>query len=142
MTRPSDSQPKKRTCQIVDFTVLADHRVKIKESEKRDKYLDFTRELEKKSMDMKVTVIPIVVGALGTIHKGLVKELENLEIRHYSIFKIGWNTEKSPEDFRRLAVTQTPVWNHQLMSVWKTLKWVNNNNNNNNNKNCWSKCKK
>ena len=31
---------KKRTCRIVDFTILADHRVKIKESEKRDKYLD------------------------------------------------------------------------------------------------------
>ena len=30
---------------------------------------------------MKVRVIPVVVGALGTIHKGLVKELEHLEIR-------------------------------------------------------------
>ena len=30
---------------------------------------------------MKVTVIPIVVGALGTISKGLVKELQDLEIR-------------------------------------------------------------
>ena len=30
---------------------------------------------------MKVTVIPFVVGALGTIPKGLLKELEVLEIR-------------------------------------------------------------
>ena len=30
---------------------------------------------------MKVTVIPIVVGALGTIPKRLVKGLEDLEIR-------------------------------------------------------------
>ena len=30
---------------------------------------------------MKVTVIPIVIGALGTIPEGLVKRLENLEIR-------------------------------------------------------------
>ena len=30
---------------------------------------------------MKVTVIPIIVGALGTIPKGLVKGLEDLEIR-------------------------------------------------------------
>ena len=29
---------------------------------------------------MKVTVIPIVIGALGTIPKGLVKGLEGLEI--------------------------------------------------------------
>ena len=29
---------------------------------------------------MKVTVIPIIIGALGTVPKGLVKELEELEI--------------------------------------------------------------
>ena len=29
--------------------------------------------------NMKVTVIPIVIGALGTIPKGLVKEPEGLE---------------------------------------------------------------
>ena len=34
------------TCWIVDFAVSADHRVKIKESEKRDKYLDLARELK------------------------------------------------------------------------------------------------
>ena len=31
---------RKRICQIVDFTIPADHRVKLKESEKRDEYLD------------------------------------------------------------------------------------------------------
>ena len=30
---------------------------------------------------MKVTVIPIVIGALGTVTKGLVKGLEDLEIK-------------------------------------------------------------
>ena len=30
---------------------------------------------------MKMTVIPIVIGALGKIPKGLVKEMEELEIR-------------------------------------------------------------
>ena len=30
---------------------------------------------------MKVTVIPIIVSALGTIHRILVKGLEDLEIR-------------------------------------------------------------
>ena len=37
---------KKKTCRIMDFAVLADHRVKLKESEKRDKYQDFARELK------------------------------------------------------------------------------------------------
>ena len=38
---------KKRTGWIVDFAVLADHKVKLKESEKKDKYLDLARELKK-----------------------------------------------------------------------------------------------
>ena len=32
-------------------------------------------------MEMKVIVIPIVIGAFRIISKGLVKELEDLEIR-------------------------------------------------------------
>ena len=38
---------RKITCKIMDFNVLADHRVKLKESEKKDKYLDLIRELKK-----------------------------------------------------------------------------------------------
>ena len=60
-----------RTCKIVDFAVPADHRIKPKESEKKDKYLDLTRELEKKLWNMKMTIIPIVIGAFGTVTKGL-----------------------------------------------------------------------
>ena len=45
MIRPSDDQ-QKNPCWIVDFAVLADHRVKLKESEKRDKYQDLARELK------------------------------------------------------------------------------------------------
>ena len=39
---------RKRICKIVDFTVPADHRINLKESEKKDKYLDLARELKKK----------------------------------------------------------------------------------------------
>ena len=70
---------KKRTCRIVDFAVLADHRVKLKECEKRDKYLDLAREL-KKLCNMKVTIIPNVIGALVIVTKGLVQGLKDLEI--------------------------------------------------------------
>ena len=52
----------------MDFAVPADHRVKLKESEKKDKYLDLTREL-KELWNMKVMVIPIVIGVLGTVTK-------------------------------------------------------------------------
>ena len=70
---------KKRICKIVDFAVPADHRINLKQSEKKYKYLDLAREL-KKLWNMKVTIVPIVIGAFGTITKGLLKGLEDLEV--------------------------------------------------------------
>ena len=52
----------------------------MKENEKMDKYLDLAREL-KKIWNMKVKVIPIVIGTLGTVTKSLEKSLENLGVR-------------------------------------------------------------
>ena len=71
---------KKGTCKIVDFADPADHRIKLKESEQNDKYLDLAREFKKKIWNMKVTIIPIVIGAFGTITKGLLMGLEDLEV--------------------------------------------------------------
>ena len=70
---------KKRICKIVDIAVPADHRINLKESEKKHKYVDLARVL-KKLWNIKVTIVPIVIGALGTITKGLVKGLEDLEV--------------------------------------------------------------
>ena len=64
----------------MDFAVPADHRVKLKENEKMGKYLDLAREL-KKLWNMRVKVIPIVVGALGTVPINLEKRLEDQQIR-------------------------------------------------------------
>ena len=71
---------KKSSWRIMDFAILADHRIKLKESEKKDKYLNFTREL-KTLWNMKMVVKRIVISALSTVTKGLVKGLEDLEIR-------------------------------------------------------------
>ena len=75
----------------------------------------------KKLWNMQVTVIPNVIGAFGTVTKGLLKGLEDLEvggrvetIQANSLIANCHNTEKSPGDLRRLAVTQTPVKGHQL----------------------------
>ena len=90
-TKPSDSKKKKKkrkkekkkketwTGRIVDFVVSTDHWGKLKESEKKDKYLDLAREL-KKLWNMKVTMRPIVIGALGS-HQRFGRGLEDLEIR-------------------------------------------------------------
>ena len=52
----------------MDFAVPADHRVKLKESKKKDKYLDLAGEL-KKLWNMKVTVIPLGIGVLVRLPK-------------------------------------------------------------------------
>ena len=78
MGADNNQQQKKRTYKIVDFAVSADHRIKLKECKKKDKYLDLVREL-KKLWNMKVTIIPIVIGAFGTVTKGILKGLEDLE---------------------------------------------------------------
>ena len=70
------NNPPQITCKIVDFAVPADHRINLNEREKKDKYLDLAREL-KKLWIMKVTIASIVIGAFGTITKGLLKGLEN-----------------------------------------------------------------
>ena len=75
---------KRRICKIVDFAVPTDHRINLEECEK-DKYLDLAREL-KKLRNMKVTIVPIekavehVIGAFGTLTKGLLKGLEDFEV--------------------------------------------------------------
>ena len=45
----------------------------------KNKYFDLAREL-KKLWNMKVTIVPIVIGAFGTITKGLFKGLEDSEV--------------------------------------------------------------
>ena len=75
----NQQQQQKWICKIVDFAVPADHKIKQKECEKTDKYLDLVREL-KNLWNMKVTIIPIVIGAFGTVTKGLLKGLEDLEV--------------------------------------------------------------
>ena len=46
-----NKKKRKKICKIVVFTVPADHRIKLKECEKIDKYLDLARELKKKTTE-------------------------------------------------------------------------------------------
>ena len=68
---------KKRNSRVVNFTVPTVHRVKIKESQKRDMYLDLARE-PKKLLDMKLTVILIVIGILEKGPQRLTRGLMEL----------------------------------------------------------------
>ena len=86
-------------------------------------YLDFTRE-QRNLVNMRLTVIPIVTGMLGRVLNGLESGLKEFEIagridiiQTTALLKIGQNIEKSPSDLSRLAVTQSPVKDHQLTLV-------------------------
>ena len=69
---------------------------------------------------MKVTIIPIVIGALGshqrigTGTRELRKNRMSGDYLNYTLVKISQNAAESPGDLRELAVTQTPVKDHQL----------------------------
>ena len=66
---------------------------------------------------MKVTIIPILIGALGTVTKGLIQRLEDLEIREYietilTIVLLGSLSILSPgdlSDFLSLKLQWEPV---------------------------------
>ena len=70
LSHPEDhnnQQTKKKIIwKVVDFGVPADHRIKLKEWEKKDKYHDFAGEL-KNLWKIKVAIILIVIAVFGTI---------------------------------------------------------------------------
>ena len=109
---------KTKICKIVDFAVPADHRINLKESEKKDKYLDLAREI-KKLWNMKVTIVPIVVGALGTVTKGLLKGLEDLEIGERVASIQTTALLRTARILRRVLETKEDLLSLKLQ--WKTI---------------------
>ena len=109
-TRNQTKKKKKRTCWIADFVVLADHRVKLKESKKKDKYLDLAREL-KKTVEHESDDYTNCNWCSWYSHQRISTRTEGLGNKkmsrdhpNCSIIEIRQNTEESPGDLRRLAV--------------------------------------
>jgi hypothetical protein len=71
---------KKKEVTIIDFAVPADKNICDKEKEKIEKYQDLKMEL-KRLWKMKVKVVPVVVGALGSIPKDLIHWLTELDLK-------------------------------------------------------------
>ena len=72
----NNQQKKKRTCRIMDFDTTERKWKNLKRGTNTSTLLG-----NWKSCRMKITIIPIVINPLGTVTKGFVQELENLEIR-------------------------------------------------------------
>ena len=59
-----------RTCQLIDVTFPADRKVVEKEEETIEKYMDLARKVMK-LWNVRVKIIPVVIGALETIPNDL-----------------------------------------------------------------------
>ena len=64
----------------------------------------------------------VCLQRIGTRTDRLGNKRTRRDHPNYSVGEIGQNTEKSPGDLRKLALTQTPVKTHRLMLMWKPQK--------------------
>ena len=69
-----------KECCIIEVACPFDTRIKAKEMEKIERYQDLKREVKKLWKLKKVNVIPIIIGALGTIGKNLEKWTKKLDM--------------------------------------------------------------
>ena len=71
------------TWYIVDYAIPVDHHVKEKEEEKIDKYMDLAAEV-RRQFRVKTVIVPIVLGALGTVPAKLSKSLKKIGNRWHN----------------------------------------------------------
>ena len=73
---------RKKMCLVIDVACPFDTRIKKKEQEKMEYYNDLKYEILKcwnKEVD-KVMILPIVIGALGTVTSNLRKNLDKVDL--------------------------------------------------------------
>ena len=87
---------RKRNCYWESFAVLAGHRVKMKEREKMEKYLDIYREIMRLKQSPK---------GLKQNSGGISNARKTWNHKNNNIYKIGSNTEKNSKGLRKLAVS-------------------------------------
>ena len=111
----SFSLRKKKDLLSSGFSHVGNHRVK--KSKNIDKCLDLTREL-RKLRNMRVTVIPAVVGVHGMVLEDLEKKanLRYLQVIYCILICTSWSKAKcgAKMDIRRRLTTKWPIilsWN-------------------------------
>ena len=70
---------KKRSCKIIDFAFAGDSKIEEKEKDMIEKYQDLGRELQK-IWNVKMKMIPLVIGSLGAIPKQFGNRLKQIGI--------------------------------------------------------------
>jgi hypothetical protein len=68
---------KKETCLLIDVALAGDLNASTKETEKLSKYENLETE-SSRMWRVRTKIVPIIIGALGTIEKGLYQNLQLL----------------------------------------------------------------
>jgi hypothetical protein len=71
----------KGTCMLIDVAISGDRNVIKNEAEKTVKYKDLTIEIQR-LWNVKTKVIPVIIGATGTISKSFRKYVSNIPRKH------------------------------------------------------------
>ena len=71
----------KRECITIDIAYPFDNRIVEKEDEKVEKYQDLKYEIKKIWKFKEVTIVPIVIGALGTLSKNFCSWMDKIGMR-------------------------------------------------------------
>ena len=71
----------KGTCMLIDVAISGDRNVIKKEVEKILRYKDLTIEIQR-MWNVKTKVIPVIIGATGTISKSFIKLVSNIPGKH------------------------------------------------------------
>ena len=71
---------KDRSCLLIDIACPFDTRIDRKEKEKIEVYQDLKREIKRMWNVKEVTIVPLIIGALGTIGKNFERWLKKIEI--------------------------------------------------------------
>ena len=71
----------KGTCKLIDVAISGDRNMIKKEAEKILKYKDLTIEIQR-MWNIKTKVIPVIIGATGTISKTFRKYVNNIPGNH------------------------------------------------------------
>ena len=103
---------RERTCNILDIAVPNDNRVCMKEQEEVEKYQELRWEISRMWNMKKVTVIPMVIGALGTVSKRIQSWIK----------KIG--VEVRTEQLQKTALLGTARILRKVLDAWYWKKGI------------------
>ena len=96
------------TCKLIDITVTSDRNIALKEIEKKSKYKDLELEIQR-MWYMKTVLIPVVVGAFGTVKKEMVENIKKAMRESYC--------DRDPKDLHAGICANPQLKKRKVLSV-------------------------